>query len=235
MSDSERRATGAQREAGAEDTPRADAEVYVDEPRASSSSTSSSTLYSPPSPEEFRWRRVESEQVADCRIFRVRRDLALNPRGGAEHNFYCIESVDWINIIPLTPQNEVVMIEQYRHGADEVTLEIPGGMVDAGEQAERAAARELLEETGYLAREVRLLGRTRPNPAIQNNWLYSYLARDCRFEQEPVFDSSEWTVVRLVPLTDIPALIRQGAITHALVVAAFHWLSLYHQDLLSSV
>jgi ADP-ribose pyrophosphatase len=197
-------------------------------------SDASNSLYTPPPLEEFAWRRVETESVADCRVFKVRRDLALNPRGGGEHNFYCIEAVDWINIIPLTSQGEVVMIEQYRHGANEVTLEIPGGMIDEGERAEAAAARELLEETGYAASEVMLLGRTRPNPAIQNNWLYSFLARDCRFKQEPIFDSSEWTVMRLVPLANIPALIAGGAITHALVIAAFHWLSLYHRDLLSS-
>lgn len=225
-----------QKDAGvqsAESIEAADAEAQSDT-RSEHPFAASNSLYTPPPLEEFAWRRVETERVADCRVFKVRRDLALNPRGGGEHNFYCIEAVDWINIIPLTSQGEVVMIEQYRHGANEVTLEIPGGMIDEGERAEAAAARELLEETGYAASEVRLLGRTRPNPAIQNNWLYSFLARDCRFKQEPVFDSSEWAVMRLVPLANIPSLIAGGAITHALVVAAFHWLSLYHQDLLSS-
>ncbi|HEY0321860.1 MAG TPA: NUDIX hydrolase [Pyrinomonadaceae bacterium] len=231
--------SGEKRDAGTQREESAKSSQYEDEASNNDSSNQSlhntpGKLYTPPPLEDFAWRRVESERVTDCRIFQVRRDLALNPRGGGEHNFYCIEAVDWINIIPLTARNEVVMIEQYRHGADEVTLEIPGGMVDEDETAETAAARELVEETGYRAREVLMLGRTRPNPAIQNNWLYSFLARDCRFEQEPAFDSSEWTVMRLVPLANIPALIAEGAITHALVIAAFHWLSLYRQDLLSS-
>lgn len=85
------------------------------------------------------WRRASSEIIADCRVFQVRRDLSADPRTGREHDFYVLEAPDWINVVPLTADNEVVMIEQYRHGTEEVTLEIPGGMVDAGEEPQAAA------------------------------------------------------------------------------------------------
>ena len=172
------------------------------------------------------WKCVASERVADCRVFRVRHDRSVSPRDAREHDFYCIEAPDWINIVPLTANDEVVMIEQYRHGTNEVTLEIPGGMVDEGEGPHEAAVRELLEETGYAASDCLLLGRTRPNPAIQNNWLYSFLARDVGFKGAPVFDTTEHTAVRLVPLADVPALIADGTINHSLVVAGFYLLSL---------
>jgi hypothetical protein len=79
----------------------------------------------------------------------------------------------------------------------------------------------MLEETGYESREVILLGRTRPNPAIQNNWIHTFLARDARFGHAPVFESTEHTVVRLVPLASVPALISDGTINHSLVVVGF--------------
>lgn len=177
------------------------------------------------------WRLVSSEQVADCRVFKVRRDFSINPRSATEHDFYCLEAPDWINIIPLTARDEVVMIEQYRHGSNEVTLEIPGGMVDEGETARECAKRELLEETGYASGDLLFLGRTRPNPAIQNNWIHSFLARDTTFRSAPVFEGTEHTVVRLVPLADVPALISDGTINHSLVVVGFYLLSLYQAGL----
>lgn len=178
------------------------------------------------------WTRQSSEIVADCRVFKVRRDTSLSPAGDREHDFFVVEAGDWINVIPLTTAGEVVMIEQYRHGSEDVTLEIPGGMVDEGESAAQAAARELIEETGYAAEEIIALGRVRPNPAIHNNWLHTFLARGARFERAPAFDTTEHCAVRLVPVADIPAHIASGAITHALVVVGFHWLALWRQGMI---
>ena len=172
------------------------------------------------------WRRERSEQVADCRVFKVRRDFSADPRDGREHDFYVIEAPDWINVIPLTKDGEVVLIEQYRHGTEGVSLEVPGGMVDPGEEPRDTAARELLEETGYAAREVSFLGKTRPNPAIQDNWIHTYLAREVEYRHEPLNEGTERTRVRLVPLGRVPSLIADGAIDHALVVVAFHLLGL---------
>jgi len=130
----------------------------------------------------------------------------------------------------LTASGEVVLIEQYRHGTEEISLEIPGGMVDAGESPRDAATRELLEETGYAATEISFLGRTRPNPAIQNNWIHTYLARGVEYRCEPTCEGTEQTAVRLVPLERIPALIAEGKIDHSLVVVGFHLLGLYEKQ-----
>jgi ADP-ribose pyrophosphatase len=96
------------------------------------------------------WHVKNSEQVADCKVFTVRKDTSVCDENGREHPFFVIESPEWVNIIPVTTNNEVVLIEQYRHGIDEVTLEIPGGLVDGEEGHEVGAVREMAEETGYV-------------------------------------------------------------------------------------
>jgi ADP-ribose pyrophosphatase len=179
------------------------------------------------------WQRVSSERIADCRVFRIRRDVSINPRTNGERDFFIIEASDWINVVPMTSSGEIVMIEQYRHGTGELTLEIPGGAIEEGESPAHAALRELLEETGYFADEVILLGRTRPNPATHNNWLYTFLARDAAYTGPPALDEGEDIKVHLVPSDEIPILIANGTITHALVITAFGLWSLYQENLIA--
>jgi 8-oxo-dGTP pyrophosphatase MutT (NUDIX family) len=177
------------------------------------------------------WRRVRSKEIADCRVFQVREDLFRRNGDDAEHNFFVIENPDWVNIIALTTDEKVVLIEQFRHGTEEMILEIPGGMIDKNEEPEEAARRELAEETGYVADNLVFIGKSRPNPAIQNNTIYHFLATNCQKTSETDFDEHESVAARLVPLGDVRKLIEDGKITHALAVAGFYYLALYRNKL----
>ncbi|MDQ3800063.1 MAG: NUDIX hydrolase [Acidobacteriota bacterium] len=172
------------------------------------------------------WMRKTSKTVADCRVFRVREDFCERESDKLEHSFFVIENPDWVNVIALDALNQVVLIEQFRYGTEEIVLEIPGGIIDAGEAPETAARRELLEETGYASDEFIYLGKSRPNPAIQNNWIYHFAALNCRKIQETAFDEHESVVAQLVSLDEIPRLIESEQITHSLVLAAFYKLML---------
>ena len=174
-----------------------------------------------------RWKEVETEFLEDCRVFSVARTTAESPQDGTLHPFYRIDSVDWVNVVPVTAKDEVVMVKQYRHGLREITLEIPGGMVDPGEEPETAALRELLEETGYRAGEVRSLGNVNPNPALFGNRLHTFVARDCELVTEVANDEREETVVELVSREKLRELVSAGKVDHALVLAALHFLDLH--------
>ncbi|MCF8054404.1 MAG: NUDIX hydrolase [Deltaproteobacteria bacterium] len=169
-----------------------------------------------------KWEIIASGKNSGYRVFDLRTDTARSPRTGNTHDFFIIESPAWVNIIPLTAQEEVVMIEQYRHGTRDITLEIPGGMVEPNEEPSAAALREMLEETGYCASTAMPLGFVHPNPAIQNNACFSFWARDVLAAGKQTLDEREDIQVVLKPLKEIPELIRSGAITHSLVIVAFY-------------
>ncbi len=186
-------------------------------------------------PERFNWQTISSETIADCRVFSVNRKLAVP--GGAENkeqqDFYVLHPSHWVNVIPVTQNDEVVLIEQFRHGTSQLTLEIPGGMVDLSDESPaHAAARELLEETGYMADSLVHIGRNHPNPAMQSNWCDSFLARTVKKIEEPRFDRNEYIEIRLTPIEKIPYLIQSGRITHSLVIVAFYYLNLHESAVL---
>jgi ADP-ribose pyrophosphatase len=169
------------------------------------------------------WTFLNSRIIQSCRVFRLKNERYRSPRTGQEHEFYLIDSPDWVNVIPLTPDGKVILVKQYRFGTQEFSLEIPGGMLDPEDTPAGAASRELLEETGYAGDEPILLGTVHPNPAIHTNRCYTYLIKNVTCQNPPSQDSTEDIEVQKAPLSEIPQLIRERKITHALVIAAFYW------------
>ncbi|MFT5012981.1 MAG: ADP-ribose pyrophosphatase [Patiriisocius sp.] len=172
------------------------------------------------------WPRSSFRNLAECRIFNLHESTCRSPETGDEHQFYFIETADWVNIVPITDNNEVVLIKQFRHGNQQITIEIPGGMVDPGEEPADSAIRECLEETGYSCGEVQSLGVIAPNPAVFDNSVHCYWAKGAKPAQDIQNTATEKTELMLVPLSEIPDMLLKGDIDHALVVATL-WRLLY--------
>jgi ADP-ribose pyrophosphatase len=174
------------------------------------------------------WEKISSRPLGDFRIFTIHADKKISPLTKKEHEFYVIDSVNWVNVIAVTPERQLVMVEQYRHGSNTVELEIPGGMMDAKDASpEFCGQRELREETGYEGTHARVISEVWANPAIMSNKCYTVLVENCRCVHPLEWDHAEELITKLVPLAELPALVASGKIRHPLVVVA-----LYHYELL---
>lgn len=167
-----------------------------------------------------RWKKEQTLEIYRNHMFSLNRTRCRHPAKGMIHNFFSLETVDWINVVATTEEGRFILVRQHRLGIDEITLEIPGGMVDPGDTPEQSAARELAEETGYRAGSMTLLKTLSANPAILTNRLHIFHAADCVCSGDQRLDAAEDIEVALASREEILEMLRNGDIHHSLVVAA---------------
>jgi 8-oxo-dGTP pyrophosphatase MutT (NUDIX family) len=178
-----------------------------------------------------RWQRLRSEPHATTRIFDVSRTIFRHPDRDKDQDFFVIHAPDWVNVIALTTDLQLVLVRQFRYGINDFSVEIPGGVMEPGEDCVAAGLRELREETGYSGGSARLLGTVHPNPAMQSNHCHLILVENVRLESDLAWDPDEELEVMLKPVDEVYALAFRGGITHALVLDALllftpHWAKL---------
>jgi len=169
-----------------------------------------------------RWKVLKSTELFSSGFFRLRTDECELPDGRVMPRYYVMDFPDWVNVIAVTSDRQMILVSQYRHAAGEVFLEVPGGSLDSrGEDPQAAGARELLEETGYRPSEMIDCGPHFPNPALNSNRMHTYLALGCELVSEPNLDPFEDLKVVILPVAEAYEKWTNGEFTHSIIAASF--------------
>ena len=172
--------------------------------------------------ENLAWKEVSRTKVFDCRVFSIQESCCVSPRK-ERRGFSVIDAADWAIVVPVlaAPGHDMfVMVRQWRHGAQEISLEFPGGVFEPGENPQEAAGRELLEETGYRAGKITKLGEFSPNPAIMSNKVHLFLAEDLADTGRQNLDADEFVDAELMPPEEVIRGMGKPPFIHALMASA---------------
>lgn len=175
---------------------------------------------STPNASPSRWQKLSEKVLTATRIFDLRSAVYRHPVRQTEKEFYVVHSPDWVNVLALTTDFHLVLVNQFRFGVDTFSLEIPGGILDAGEDPVAAGLRELREETGYMGTDARILGSVHPNPAIQSNRCHLVLVENVKRSADLDWDEDEEIEVLTAPVDEVYQWAGTGKITHSLVLDA---------------
>lgn len=167
-----------------------------------------------------RWEKLNYTVLAKTRVFDLHSVRYRHPRRGTERDFVVMRPPGWVNVVALTTDHHLVLVRQFRFGIDDFTLEIPGGLMDAGETAVETGVRELREETGFVGTAAVLLGTVQPNPAIQSNLCHVVLITGAQRAAETAWDADEEIEISTRPVDEVMAAARKGEIGHSLVIGA---------------
>lgn len=175
------------------------------------------------------WTEEKSREIFRCPVFSIDEVLSLSPDKESK-TFTVMNAPDWVMVIPVldTPRGRrFVMVRQWRHGARELSLEFPGGVLEPGEDPAEGAKRELLEETGYMAADLQKIGEFNPNPAIMSNRIHFFAAKNPEKTGEQDLDDDEFVKVESVSAQDVFHKLGSPPYIHALIGSA---LVLYMQS-----
>jgi ADP-ribose pyrophosphatase len=166
------------------------------------------------------WRKVKSEAGPELLLFNARYDFMENPRNHKIMKRIVLEARDWVNVVAITPEKNIVLVKQYRFGTGKITIEIPAGLIDQNEPSKDAAIRELREETGYTTNNWEYLGYVEPNPAFLNNRCHHWLAMDVVKTAKTELDDGEDIAVELYSSAQLTDAIHSGEVNHVLALSA---------------
>lgn len=174
--------------------------------------------------EDFKWTITKSEHLVKDRWISLRADTCKMPNGKIVTPYYILEYPSWVNVVAITKQKEVVLVQQYRHGSGKTLLELPsGGMEKTDKSPVEAISRELAEETGYTGSEFIHTCTISANPANHNNLTYCFLALDVKLTKDIHLDETEQIKVVLKPLNEVITSLKENKFLQAL-----HISSLFH-------
>jgi len=174
------------------------------------------------------WDLVDDTLLTTCRVWDLRARRYRHPKNGKEGEFYYLDSSDWAIVVARTVEGELILVRQFRWGSDALSWELPGGVVDAGEDVVAAGLRELREETGYVAESGRLIGHCSPNPAILNNTCQVIFADNCRLSEAGTdWDEHEEMEVRALSEAEVLEWAKANKISHALALVGLMYYQLH--------
>lgn len=166
--------------------------------------------------EILKWKKLSSRYLVKEKWATLRVDTCDLQNGTIKDDYYVLEYPNWVNAVAITKENKVIMVRQYRHAADIISLEIPGGVIDGDELPEDAIKRELLEETGYSFESSELIATTYPNPATSTNVTYTYLLTGGVKTNEQHLDEHEILEVEEYTIEAVKQLLKDNKIAQAL-------------------
>ena len=172
------------------------------------------------------WQELSRKKILETRVFDIY-EVDRTSASGLRTDFVILHSPDWVNVVPLMTDTRgrecFLMVHQFRQAGQVLTIEFPGGVLDAGETPAEGAARELLEETGYKAGKLSPAGKVMANPAIMDNWVYTFVAEDLKKNGDQDLDEHEEVDFELIPVTEVEEKMGSGPYSHVIMMAALDW------------